>query len=63
MLEKEYNDYQIKFKTNLEATGITLFPTEILKRMNGFDEFYHGWGAEDTDAHNRLKNLGLEFEF
>lgn len=62
-LKKEYNDYQIKFKTNLEATGITLFPTKILKSMNGFDEFYHGWGAEDTDVHVRLGNAGYDVLF
>ena len=31
--------------------------------MNGYDEFYHGWGAEDTDIHIRLKSLGIPIEF
>lgn len=57
-LQKHFYDYKIKFKTNKGATGITLFPTQSLKEINGFDEFYHGWGAEDTDVHVRLKNAG-----
>src|SRR5690606_35891648 len=28
-----------------------------------FDEFYHFWGAEDTDVHVRLKNKGLVINF
>lgn len=60
---KAFNDYQIKFKTNEEATGITLFPTDVLKSINGFDEFYHGWGAEDTDVHVRLRNAGYTVRF
>ena len=55
---KEFEQYEIKFKTNEEATGITLFPTSTLKGICGYDEFYHGWGAEDTDVHVRLRNAG-----
>ncbi len=55
---KKYEDFEIKFKTNEEATGITLFPTSVLKGIFGYDEFYHGWGAEDTDVHVRLRNAG-----
>ncbi len=58
-----FDTYAIKFKTNNEATGITIFPTDILKSINGFDEFYHGWGAEDTDVHVRLQNAGFEIYF
>jgi len=63
--EKElpFEDYAIKFITNEEATGISIFPTQQLKDLNGFDEFYHGWGSEDTDAHIRLKNNGQEVLF
>jgi hypothetical protein len=34
-----------------------------LRTINGFDEFYHGWGSEDTDAHVRLINSGHEVSF
>ena len=63
VLEKEFIDYDIKFATNEEATGITVFPTEQLKSINGFDEFYHGWGSEDTDVHMRLQNAGYQVHF
>lgn len=62
-LEKEFGDYQVKFYTNEEATGMTLFPVTILKKIRGFDEFYHGWGSEDTDVHVRLRNLGIPVHF
>ncbi|MGA9637584.1 galactosyltransferase-related protein, partial [Flavobacterium sp.] len=32
-------------------------------KLHGYDEFYHGWGAEDTDIHIRMKNEGLEVCF
>jgi len=59
----QFKNYKIKHVSNQEATGITLFPTEILKSINGYDEFYHGWGAEDTDIHIRIKQLGLPIYF
>ena len=58
-----FEEYKIKFITNHEATGITIFPTPQLLDINGFDEFYHGWGSEDTDAHVRLLNNGQKVEF
>ena len=61
--EKSYESYEIDFLGTVDVTGTTLFPTEKLKAVHGYDEFYHGWGAEDTDIHIRLKNLGLHIEF
>lgn len=58
-----FEDCAIAFKSNHEATGMTLFPTEVLKSIHGYDEFYHGWGAEDTDVHVRLKNKGFKVQF
>jgi glycosyltransferase involved in cell wall biosynthesis len=55
-----YKDYRL---SNEEATGLSLFPVDQLKQLNGFDEFYHFWGAEDTDMHIRLKNAGYEVQF
>lgn len=46
-----------------EATGLSMFPVRVLKDLRGFDEFYHFWGAEDTDMHVRLKNAGYEINF
>lgn len=61
--EIEFEAHTIKFITNEEATGITIFPTKIVQSLNGFDEFYHGWGSEDTDMHVRLKNAGHPVTF
>lgn len=61
--EKKFQDYQINFESNSEATGLTLFATSELKRCGGFDEFYHFWGAEDTDVHIRLQNEGFRIVF
>jgi glycosyltransferase involved in cell wall biosynthesis len=61
--EKEFQDYQINFESNSEATGLTLFSTSELKSCGGFDEFYHFWGAEDTDVHVRLQNAGYSVVF
>lgn len=60
---KAFNDYDINFKSNEEATGMTFLSTEDLKSINGFDEFYHGWGSEDTDVHVRLKASGMAVNF
>jgi len=61
-----YNNYETaieSFKSSPEATGIAVFPVKALKEINGFDEFYHGWGSEDTDAHLRLEKAGYEICF
>lgn len=61
--EQNFDAYKVDFKGNDEVTGTTLFPTEVLMSVNGYDEFYHGWGAEDTDIHIRIKNAGLSVIF
>ncbi|NBL64835.1 glycosyltransferase [Flavobacterium sp. NST-5] len=58
-----FEAYQIKFYSNHEATGMTLFPISKAKEISGFDEFFHFWGAEDTDFHNRLKKANCEVFF
>ncbi len=60
---ENFDDYNIDFVGGEEITGTTLFPTHTLKEVNGYDEFYHGWGAEDTDIHKRLKAYGLAVNF
>jgi glycosyltransferase involved in cell wall biosynthesis len=57
---KSFDEYTIDFKSTHEATGLTMFPVKALQEINGFDEFYHFWGAEDTDAHVRMKNAGYK---
>lgn len=61
--ERSFSQYKIKHISGKEATGMTLYPTELLKEINGYDEFYHGWGAEDSDVHERLRNLNIKVNF
>jgi len=61
--EKDFFSYKNYRRSNDEATGLSMFPVNILKELRGFDEFYHFWGAEDTDMHVRIKNAGYEVEF
>ena len=63
LYKKDFEAYEVDFLGTKDVTGTTLFPTDKLKEVNGYDEFYHGWGAEDTDIHIRLRNLGLKVEF
>ena len=69
-LNPKQNISDINFETfrnyrnsTYEATGLSMFPISILNEINGFDEFYHFWGAEDTDIHFRLKNAGKKIDF
>ncbi|WP_417887309.1 glycosyltransferase family 2 protein [Zunongwangia sp.] len=59
----DFNNLKVAFKSSLGATGISLFELDALKSIGGYDEFYHGWGAEDTDVHLRLKNAGYSIYF
>ncbi|TRX34840.1 glycosyltransferase [Flavobacterium sp. ZT3R18] len=61
--EIAFEEYKINFKSNEEATGMTLFPLAALHLINGYDEFFHFWGSEDTDIQNRLRNAGFEIEY
>lgn len=60
---KDFKDYKVDFFGNEEGTGTNIFRTEALKSINGYDEFYHGWGAEDTDVHLRLKKAGYKIYY
>jgi len=60
---RAFGDYEISFKSNQEATGMTLYNTKTLKFINGYDEFYNGWGSEDTDVHVRIKNANKKVYF
>lgn len=60
---KSFGEYKIAFTSKPGAQGLSLFPMEALKSINGFDEFLHFWGAEDEDVHSRLLLNGLEVLF
>lgn len=61
--ERAFNAYSIKFLSTYEATGLSLFPVKVLKQIQGFNEYYHLWGSEDTDVHLRCQFQGLEVSF
>lgn len=61
--ELPFINYKIKHISGAEATGMTLYPTVLLKSINGYDEFYHGWGSEDSDVHERLKSFNIKVNF
>ncbi|WP_438968727.1 glycosyltransferase family 2 protein [Nonlabens sp.] len=61
--EKAFQDYTVKRFSTEEATGLSLFPVSILKIINGFDEYYHLWGSEDTDVHVRAFAAGCNVNF
>lgn len=41
--------------------GITLFPTEVFKKINGFSNLYWGWGFEDDDLRYRCVKNNISF--
>lgn len=61
--DKSFESYKIKHLSGVGAEGLSLFSTSALKKIQGFDEFFHFWGAEDEDVHNRLLNKGLQKHF
>ncbi len=63
LIDRAFDAYRVSFKSNSEATGMTLYKTDVLKSLNGYDEFYHGWGGEDTDVHVRLDNANVKVDF
>lgn len=62
-IEKAFYEYTIKRYSTIEATGLSLFPVAALHKINGFDEFYHLWGSEDTDVQIRASHLGLNISY
>ncbi|KFC58913.1 hypothetical protein FEM08_23150 [Flavobacterium gilvum] len=60
---KKFEDYKVAYESSPGAQGLSLFPTEALLSIRGFDEFFHLWGGEDEDVHSRLKMSGLEVNF
>ena len=64
-LEKDKENLNLIAKLGLHHTNhksmlghFSLFKEDILK-INGYDEKYKGWGAEDCDLDTRLVQSGL----
>lgn len=60
---KSFENYKIDSVSIPRAQGLSLIPYNILKEINGFDEFFHYWGAEDEDVHNRIINANYASQF
>jgi hypothetical protein len=42
--------------------GITLFPSDLFKKINGFSNLYWGWGFEDDDLRYRCVKNNISFQ-
>ena len=40
--------------------GVTLFPVKVFKEINGFSNYYWGWGVEDADLIYRCKKNNIK---
>lgn len=60
IVNKDFESYTVNFISTSAAKGITLFSTDLVKKISGFDEFFHFWGAEDVDIHFRLVKSGYQ---
>ena len=42
--------------------GVTLFPTDVFEKINGYSNKYWGWGYEDTDLLYRCSKNNIELD-
>jgi len=59
-LSENYKFEDLKTTRVGEVNGMILTSRESLLKVNGLDEFFHFYGAEDEDLFARLENSGLE---
>lgn len=58
LLEKEYSNFKWRHPTGIGTLGgFFISPLKQLKEIGGFNENFLTWGAEDDEAHVRLKSL------
>lgn len=50
-------------KSERFALGMALLPKEIIKKVNGYNNFYALWGLEDNDLKLRLESAGVKTNF
>lgn len=50
--------FQLPYETYFG--GVTLFPNDVFRAVNGFSNRYWGWGREDDDLYLRLRSQGYD---
>jgi glycosyltransferase involved in cell wall biosynthesis len=61
-LSNDYEFEDLKPGRTGEVNGMILTSMESLMKVNGLDEFFHFYGAEDEDLFARLENAGYQKE-
>lgn len=62
-LHSDYNFNILKPSRFGEVNGMILTSRESLMQINGLDEFFHFYGAEDEDLFSRLENASYQKEY
>jgi len=57
---ENYKTAEILNKSEHSYVGLCVVKTSVLNAIEGFDEFYQVWGAEDDDLYNRIEALGYQ---
>ena len=60
LLNFEYSFEKLKPNRTGDVNGMTLVSKKALLQINGFDEFFHFYGAEDVDLFSRLELAGFK---
>lgn len=66
-VDYSYSEYPIHLATdNIPFDsyfgGMTLFPSDVFKKINGFSNLYWGWGFEDDDLRYRCVKNNIPFQ-
>lgn len=61
-LKENYSFEQLKPDRNGTVNGMILAAKKALQQVEGLDEFFHFYGAEDEDLYARLQNAGYKRE-
>ncbi|TXB63794.1 glycosyltransferase family 2 protein [Phaeodactylibacter luteus] len=57
--QKDYKQGSVLAKSKHDYVGLCTVDTDILQQIEGFDEYFQVWGAEDDDLYTRLEDSGL----
>ena len=60
LLKSDFAFEQLKPSRTGDVNGMILVSKNALLQINGFDEFFHFYGAEDVDLFSRLEHAGFK---